>query len=295
MIEATIIADSIGENAPRLTTMKWTYPKFVHQESLRHRTIYIYDNLSIDADFSFSVSSARAIPFAKLLEEVRNKDFRAMPVSWGLEKKGMSPDDENPENRQECESIWELAALDAAQRAESLANLGIHKSICNRLIEPFIHVNCLATSADAGWQNFFELRLDNAADPTLRALARKAFDQLNGSMPKLLKPGEWHLPFADDEQTKQECANTSDLIKISVARCARLTYESFETKNRSTLEDDIKLFDKLLRSKHFSPMEHQATPNLSMSEYDTNAFGSEVRYNYGGNLGFNWIQYRKIL
>ena len=53
------------------------------------------------------------------------------------------------------------------------------------------------------------------------------------------------------------------LIKISVARCARVSYTSFETGRRSTLEEDLALYDRLVGAQplHASPAEHQATPD----------------------------------
>src|SRR5271154_4271470 len=108
MIEAIAICDSIGEHAPRLLTIRATNPKFVHQETLRHRLIYVEDMLRGDFDFSFSVSSARAIPFAKLLGEADDPDKMAKPVKWGVEQKGMSMGDELDEkNRARAVQIWE--------------------------------------------------------------------------------------------------------------------------------------------------------------------------------------------
>jgi hypothetical protein len=178
-IVAEKITDSIGSHSPRLLTIRATNPKFIHQETLRHRMIYILDALRSDPDFSFSVSSARAIPFHKLLEEVRSYDLRAKPVKWGTEQKGMSPGDELPQYplkfkgsesyvslREEAEICWTRAAMNAAHEAENMAGLGVHKSIVNRIIEPYIHVHCLMTGVEVGWMNFFGLRLDKAADPS---------------------------------------------------------------------------------------------------------------------------------
>jgi hypothetical protein len=140
MIEARKIRDSIGEHSPRLLAIRATNPKFIHQETLRHRMIYIEDALRGDPDFSFSVSSARAVPFRKLRDEAFYSHLRAKPVKWGAEQKGMSPaDEESPEIIAQAEQIWEEAARDAVRHAERMAVLGRHKSIVNRIIEPYIH------------------------------------------------------------------------------------------------------------------------------------------------------------
>ena len=259
-ILAPTIADSIAANAPRLHTQRWTYPKFVHQELLRHRTIYFMDFLraEFDADFSFSVSSSRAIPFTRLLAEVRDDATRAAPVKWGAEQRGMSPGDEISDEkmhhstflgdfseRDVARSLWRAAALEAARIAESMAEIGVHKSIVNRIIEPYVHVHCLATATEPGWMNFFGLRLDQAADPTLRALAEASWRSWNESTPRTLQPGEWHLPFVDEEYTDQIHTILADRMlqnihgaasdswwdfgrRVSTACCAHLSYESFD-------------------------------------------------------------------
>lgn len=310
MIEAKVICDSIGEHSPRLLTIRATNPKFIHQETLRHRTIYIEDMLRGDYDFSFSVSSARAIPFPRLLKEVLDPADRAKPVKWGAEQKGMLPGDEIT-NPKEAERIWDRAAEDAAYWAQEMAELGVHKSIVNRIIEPYIHVRCLMTATEPGWMNFFGLRLDGAADPTLRATAEECWKCWNESQPQKLQPGIWHLPFIDDEthdfihadynhdtdsNPKEQLAIA---IKISVARCARLSYESFETGKRSTIEEDLKLYDRLINSKpiHASPAEHQATPDIVINDGVSHP-RVRVRWQHAdqaGNLGPGWIQYRKML
>lgn len=48
-------------------------------------------DLGWDPDFSYSVSSTRAVPFVKLLEECRNPALAAAPVHWGRAAKGMVP------------------------------------------------------------------------------------------------------------------------------------------------------------------------------------------------------------
>jgi thymidylate synthase ThyX len=338
-IVAEKITDSIGSHSPRCLTVRTTNPKFIHQETLRHRMIYIEDALRGDPDFSFSVSSARAIPFKKLLEEVRSDDLRAVPVKWGAEQKGMSPGDElddiNPINesalsaKEMAQFLWKNAALSAADYATRLFELGAHKSIVNRIIEPYIHVHCLMTGVEAGWMNFFGLRLDKAADPTLQALAEECWKVWNESVPQKLEPGEWHLPFIDqndrraimqefvidrmeqnnrpDEPTLVQAAERGlrDALeiknRISAARCARLSYQSFETGKRSTIQEDLNLFNRLVGGPvlHASPCEHQATPD-TREPFDSGRpmtnppLGPWSHPELHGNLK-GWVQHRKML
>jgi thymidylate synthase ThyX len=338
MIKVETILDSTGpdERYTRLHTQHWRYPKHLHQETLRHRTLSIEDQLGFAPDFSFSVSSARAIPFAKLLEEVRSDELRAAPLYWGVEQKGMSPGGElsdeigdDPyvgENGELLSPLaaaklqWRRAALRAADMAEHLAATGVHKSIVNRVIEPYLHVNCLVTGTTWAWLNFFGLRLDGAADPTLQILAQRAWRAWNESVPTVLRPGEWHLPYADDERSIWEAAEehhdqfanpshprNDSLLEIrkmmSAARCARLSYQSFATGKRSTVEEDLDLYARLLNEGgplHASPMEHQATPDFRMTRPVVFGLKGDMVEDWanpdlGGNLGPGWVQARKLL
>src|SRR6202035_2540764 len=70
---------------------------------------------------------------------------------------------------------------------------GYHKQIVNRLIEPFMHITVVCTATE--YSNFFSLRCHEAAEPHINLLACRMRDAINASTPKLLKPGQWHLPF----------------------------------------------------------------------------------------------------
>jgi len=285
-IEAVTVLDSVSDGGNRLLTMRCRYPKFVHGEHLRHRAL------------SFSVSSSRAVPVWKNLEEVRSEDLRAGPVWWGREKKGMSSGDKLADaSLRTARSTWRSAALTAADAAEKLALAGAHKSIVNRVLEPFLHVNVLVTGAAPGWLNFFGLRLDAAAQPEIRALAQecwRAWNLEDSHAQQTLRPGEWHLPFVDDEYRSDDDLQT--LLKISTACCAHLSYESFETGARMTVEHCLRIYDKLIGSVpiHASPAEHQATPD----EWLPNAnFGRGCWFQpeLAGNFGPGWVQHRKML
>jgi thymidylate synthase ThyX len=324
MIKAEIICDSINGHGNRLTTFQLRYPKFVHGEFMTHRA------------FSRNASSSRAVPVSKNIEEVRSDELRAAPIFWGAEQKGMSPGAELSDKpgsvpwhsidrgqyptsqKGFAKEIWSEAAFYAAACAERLADLGAHKSIVNRILEPFLHINVVMSSTDAGLMNFFGLRLDAAADPIMRALAEAVWRVYGESEPQKLQPGSWHLPYIDQDESDQNedrvtVANHYHhlgggetelelLIKVSVARCARVSYTSFETGRRSTVEEDLKLYDRLLSAQplHASPAEHQATPD-QLLDGETLAFPTPhdqfVRWcnpHLHGNF-VGWIQHRKQL
>ena len=304
MIEAQVICDSISPQGKRLTTFKLRYPKFIHGEFMTHRVI------------SRNASSSRAVPTAKLLEEVRNYDLQAKPVFWGANQKGMQaveelsdveghPDGPRSEKFQ-AQREWTAAAHSAANHAEKLMKLGAHKQIVNRILEPFSHINVVASATE--WDNFFGLRLHKDAQPEMRALAQRMWEARKASTPIQLQPGDWHLPFiASDEwdMIREELIlDGPDVLKsakkVSVARCARVSYESFETGKRSTIEEDLALYDRLLGAQplHASPAEHQATPD-ELTPGLEGPYGEwriehwQKRHEHGNFSG--WRQFRKTL
>jgi thymidylate synthase ThyX len=297
-IKAEIICDSISREGKRITTFKLRYPKFIHGEFMTHRTI------------SRNASSSRAIPTAKYLEEVRSDELRAAPVFWGANQRGMQATTElSDEALVIAKETWCLAALDAASQAEILVRVGAHKQIVNRILEPFLHINVIATATE--WDNFFGLRLHKDAQPEIRVLAHTMWEARLRSTPTMLTSGEWHLPFVECNDWDVIWPSAPDgmnphgpelkvAIKVSVARCARVSYESFETGRRSTVEEDLALYEKLAaglsdpsQPLHASPMEHQAMPDewwaperfLSPRWKNANQHGNFI----------GWRQYRKML
>ena len=65
----------------------------------------------------------------------------------------------------EMESLWSWrnAAKKAANSATTLLNLGLHKQIVNRVLEPFTYIDVVVTATD--YANWFALRLDKDAQP----------------------------------------------------------------------------------------------------------------------------------
>lgn len=273
MIEAKIITDSIGPHRVRLTTFVLDYPRFIHAELMTHRV------------FSRNASSSRAIPVEKILSKI--KETPAMPIHWGLNQKGMQADKEADKlTGAVCESLW-LQARDAAvDIATTLTGLGIHKQVVNRLLEPFSHISVVLTATE--FDNFFGLRCHPDAQPEMRELAERMRDAYYSHTPSRVAYGAWHLPFIKPEErlapgnydTKVGSPkNEPLLIKASVARCARVSYLTHDKKN-PTIDEDVALHDRLLLSKHLSPMEHIATPSTSLD--------------FCGNLK-GWMQYRKTI
>lgn len=273
MINVTVIADSISVGGPshRLTTMELRFPRFLLPEFNTHRV------------FSRNAASSRAIPIKKMIEEAAHNTV--MPSRWGRNGPGMQ--DHGPLDRfdqEEARELWLNArdhAIRTAERMLAMQNPP-HKQIVNRLLEPFVHTTVLVSSTQ--WNNFLALRNHPDAQPEMQDLAFWIEQRLHDrSTLKALDRFSWHLPYVTEEE-RASGASLDDLIKTSVARCARVSYKTHEGKV-STIEEDIKLYDRLVGSTplHASPTEHQATPDPE----------NRQPFLHGNFTG--WIQYRKTL
>jgi thymidylate synthase ThyX len=203
-----------------------------------------------------------------------------MPIHWGKNQPGMQAHEElSPGAIESAKGIWTAARNGAIACAEAMIQIGAHKQIANRILEPFSHITVLVTS-DC-WNNFFALRDHPDAQPEIRVLAQMMKEAMDTNVPRtLLDPDEWHLPYIDEQDvedvskmlrerkitrampTRREVAE--QLCAISAARCARVSYLTHD-KKRPTIEDDMALFYRLTAANppHMSPCEHQAHPSSS--------------------------------
>ena len=267
-IVAKILADSVNEQGNRLTTFELTYSRLIHSEILTHKML------------CSNSASSRAIPFAKMAEQLT-----AMPVRFGQANPGMQDkgEDYNKEvyNDGSGEFIspqeaWESSKFSAMWYAKRFYEAGYHKQVYNRLTEPFQMMKTVISGTE--WANFFWLRNDSAADPTLHELARCMQEARDESVPQLLKAGEWHLPYVltDYEDGKQVYLIEQEVegwgtagyymtlenaIKVS---CARTAAVSFRNEDYG-LEKCLEVYARLIgdERKHASAMQHAATPMLN--------------------------------
>lgn len=283
-IRAEVVADSASPRGVRLTTLQLRYPRFIHAEFMTHRM------------FSRNASSSRAIPVERLIADVLADPV--YPSYWGKNRPGMQAGDECAElvaadsfRLLARETAWDGARDQAVRFARAFAAAGYHKQVVNRLLEPFSHINVVVTATE--WSNFFALRCHPAAQPEMRMLAEVMRAAMDASAPRLLRPGEWHLPYVGADLVAQdypEPLRSSDAaIKASVARCARVSYLTQDGRE-STMEEDLRLYARLVGSVplHASPTEHQATPD------EWSAEGGYARPELHGNL-VGWVQFRKTL
>jgi len=273
-ISATIICDSISEAGVRLTTMEIQYPRIILSELNTHRML------------SKNSASSRATPFAKMQEQLTGR-----PVRFGAAKAGMQDGgdcetlivretSEGDEFTLTAEDHWDCARIDAIVAAGAYHEAGYAKQVYNRLTEPFQMMKTVISGTE--WDNFFFLRNDSAADPTICELARCMQEAREKSVPQLLKAGEWHLPYVDVSYVEGLQVSTisgnsgvaneygspsssyiqslsiEDAIKVSCARCAAVSYRN----EGYGLEKSLQLYERLVgaEKKHASALEHCASP-----------------------------------
>lgn len=253
---AKVILDSISPDGHRLTTMQWTYPRRIHSEVMTHRKK------------SKNSASSRAIPAKRFLELAITEP--ATPFDWPREQKGMQGGAElEGQDLSDAQAFWDGAYTfmteHVGQYLESHPEPAtrLHKARINRLLEPFIQHTIIVSSTE--WDNFFRQRISPEAETEIDALARAAKEALDASIPQHLEYSEWHTPYITDDDYEEAIERnltveeTADLFKkISVARCARVSYLSHEGK-RDWLKD-LALHGRLKTSGHWSPFEHVATP-----------------------------------
>jgi thymidylate synthase ThyX len=245
---AKIIADSVNPCGDRLTTFVLTYHRMIHSEFMTHRML------------SKNSSSSRAIPVERMIALVESQEV--YPLHWGCNCRGMSAKEELEGGALlAAKHWWKTAREDAIAKAKVGVEIGLHKQVINRILEPYSTITVICSGTE--YQNFFNQRCHPDAQPEIQALANKMKTAYDASEPQKLIEGEWHIPFLYLPDYTDYTEGSLDypmieLIKIAVGRCARVSYLNHDGVR--SLNDDIKLHDRLLAANpaHLSPFEHVA-------------------------------------
>jgi hypothetical protein len=250
-----MVLDSIGPVGKRLSTVEIRYPRFIHSEILTHR------------DRCRNSASSRAIPWPKMKERIIN--YPVIPIYWGSNQKGMQTGEEiSEEKRDEANRIWLEARDFCVKAAEKLHELGVHKSLVNRVTEPWMWITVVMSATE--WKNFFRLRCHPDAEIHFQKIAGMIREALNQSVPQQLRVGEYHLPYIEDDDidlirtAKEEYLEYGILYllkRCSTARCARVSYTPFDSDKKNILED-LRIAKQLIERSddviHASPLENVA-------------------------------------
>lgn len=296
MWQAIVLEHSLAGNGKELLTGQLRYPRFIHAEAKTHRILsqsgQEYEQVILTQDDSFmsdraisrNASSSRAIPVAKMIEQVRSNP--AMPVHWGTNKPGMQAGAElEGADLIEAKQAWRDLAAAAADGVERMLKVNLHKQVSNRPLEPYQWISVVATATE--WDGFFELRDHDAADPNIHFLASMMKGAIAASTPILLGSDPstadgWHLPYVSESEREKFFHNPRLLARVSAARCARVSFLNHD-KSSPIIEKDLELCDMLVGSRplHASPVEHQAYAAPSADVQSGNFFG--------------FIQHRKLI
>ncbi len=294
--DAKVLADSTSPAGHRLTTLEVTFPRFVLAEFNTHRV------------FSRNSASSRAIPIVKQVRRVLEDPY--VPIEFGSNQPGMQAGPALAgEKRDAAEREWLAARDDAVRRVLGLITvpeqlsegddllgalevaeaairdraqpeewLNVHKQVANRLLEPFMWHTVIVTATE--WDNFWNLRCHPDAQPEIRLTAERMREVTGASEPEEVGHDSWHLPLVRAED-REEIGSLDDLIKVSVGRCARVSYLTHAGKR--DLQADIDLYERLAGSGHMSPLEHPARP-LTEDELKESEWSGNFR---------GWFPYRK--
>jgi hypothetical protein len=286
-ITAKVIEHSVSRHGIELATLQLRFPRFVLAEFNTHRV------------FSRNARSSRAVPVERMIQEIETDPV--IPLHWGANQKGMQASQEcdaevEAWNYLGCPSgpfleevtnreAWLLARDWAVDSAKAFAKAGYHKQVVNRLLEPFMHIDVLVSSTN--WSNFLALRDHPDAEPHIAILAREIRAALDGSTPWLLQPGDWHLPYISTEERNAHDLDTQR--KLSVARCARISYTPFD--GNGSIDAELARYESLVGSApiHASPCEHQATPDYRIP-YAPHWKHADQHRNFRG-----WRQFRAMI
>lgn len=293
-------------NGARIMTLRCHYPRIIHAEVKTHSAL------------KTNSASSRAVPVKAMNDSILNDV--AMPLRFGANQAGMQ--DKGGEHDGVIDfldnfdfytgrEVWEMAAHSAINYSNNLSDAGYHKQVCNRLTEPFQYMDIVMSGSE--WANFFWLRCDEDADPTLQVVADLCLQAYQHDSWDLLCAGDWHLPFVQyrrHEDGKQHfytfdaydgavplTLEEAKLVSMSV--CAQASFR----KADASLEKALIIKEKLFSGKkvHASPSEHQAkvvgTPDETRPFYYVPEGVTHItvggQYGSGNLLG--WVQLRQLI
>lgn len=314
-ITATVLAYSISSAGKKLITWEIEYPRLILAELNTHRQL------------SRNSYSSRAVPFMKMLDQLNGEPVRFGANQTGMQDKGedfTATVDVGPSMGvshpflASPKEAWNVAKVNAINVAKAFFDAGYHKQVYNRLMEPWQMQKTVLSATEV--DNFFWLRDDDAADPTIRELARVMREAMDTSTPQLLGHREWHLPYVDVKRTEDgdqqfyievedeygvlhTSLSLEQAIKVSCARCAAVSYRN----EGYDLAKSLEVYDRLVGSdrKHASAFEHQGTPigaskGAYLNAMDPRTWVPGVTHMdrslklWSGNFQ-GWIQYRKLI
>jgi hypothetical protein len=198
----------------------------------------------------------------------------AYPIYWGSEQPGMQSGEElTGEDLEDAielfDDVRKYTAMAVGVYLQTHPNKRLHKSVINRLLEPFLWHTVIVTATE--WDNFMNLRCHKLAQPEIRVAAELMREAMAFSVPSQLGPHDWHLPYVEYEANDD--LGIIDSQMVSVARCAWVSTMSHDGEH--DLDACKRMYDRLVEAEpmHASPLEHQARPMHAGEEQIGNLVG----------------------
>ncbi len=282
-ISANIVADSISIHGDRVTTFLLTFPRFILPELNTHRMFSRNSASSRAIPFEKMVKMVEEDPFIPIAWQ---KDHKGMQgTEYFNEEESKSKIKEWLIARDNA--VTQAKKLHSEGVTKQLCNRLLEPFLWHKVLltatefENFFELRCpqyvinwypkdrpealeptqatfrskeqaiLYTGECSNWtENDWRMSNIAQAEIHMQALAEAMWDAYNKSTPVFLRENQWHIPYRENIDRD----NIDDVIKIATARCARLSYMTFD--NEIDYEKDIKLHDKLIENGHLSPLEH---------------------------------------
>lgn len=336
-ISATIVADSINQQGDRITTMLVTFPRFILAELNTHRMLSKNSASSRAIPFKKMVESITNDPFIPIAwqkehsgmqgtEYITDKNETEYNISNWLQARDYALDQANylttnKVTKQLCNRLlepfmWHTVLITATEWENFFALRCPQYEHEPDLLRPkrsrkdWINFNNELTNeklrkpqSEINWL----LINKGQAEIHMMALAEAMWDAMNESAPKLLQPGQWHIPFGDkidwnkDFQGFYYSQKDPDenllAVKISTAMAARTSYTVVGDEKEFSYEKQIELHDRMANQVpfHASPFEHCARAMTNDEYYQ---YFKGPKYFNGNGWCRNYkgfIQYREIL
>lgn len=282
-ISANIVADSISIHGDRVTTFLLTFPRFILPELNTHRMFSRNSASSRAIPFEKMVKMVEEDPFIPIAwqkdhkgmqgtEYFNEEESKSKIKEWLIARDNAVTQAKKLHSegvtKQLCNRLlepflWHTVLLTATE-FENFFKLRCPQYVINwypkdrpEALEPTQATfkskeqAILYTGECSNWtENDWRMSNIAQAEIHMQALAEAMWDAYNKSTPVFLRENQWHIPYRENIDRD----NIDDVIKIATARCARLSYMTFD--NEIDYEKDIKLHDKLIENGHLSPLEH---------------------------------------
>ncbi len=341
MIQAKIIADSLAPTGERLTTLEVIMPRYILAEFNTHRMLSKNSASSRAIPVKKMIKSIQDNLFTPYAWQKEHTGMQG--TEYITDKDVISALIMNHKSASN-EAIARVEMETKLGSTKQIANRKLEPFMYHKVLvsgtewENFFNLRCpqyeiitqfTGTHIFKSWKEMCESHHEvdedvtplaklqynrGQADIHMMFLAEAIYDAMNESVPNKLKAGEWHIPYGDlIAITKAEDTEGNDIPdfkrRISVARCARLSYQTLGDNSVIDYEKDLELYEVLSKSGHWSPFEHVAKV-MTENEYSIWTKGKLIEVeglnsmkevvNNGQTEGWcrnfrGFIQYRELL